>query len=89
MSNSKFTVGDLLRHLQYLNPEDELEFAGGLTFSRIKRFGDALHVLDFGEIQADLSEAFRKKNPHIQVAFVRNEGFAEGEAARTIYVSVL
>ncbi|MEG8233798.1 MULTISPECIES: hypothetical protein [Pseudomonas] len=88
MSDQKFTVGDLQYHLKNLNPDDELEFEGGLTFNRIKRRGDDLQVLEFSEAQAYLNEKFRKKNPHIQVAFVRDEGFAEGEVVREVDVSI-
>lgn len=88
MSDQKFTVGDLQYHLKNLNPDDELEFQGGLTFNRIKRRGDDLQVLEFSEAQAYLNEGFQKKNPHIQVAFVRDEGFAEGEVVREVDVSI-
>lgn len=61
MSEPKFTVGDLQFHLRNLNPDDELEFDGGLTFNRIKRRGDDLQVMEFCEPQAFLDEKFRKK----------------------------
>lgn len=88
MSEPKFTVGDLQFMLQNLNPDDELEFDGGLTFNRIKRRGDDLQVMEFCEPQAFLDEKFRKKNPHVQVAFIRDEGFEEGEMVRSVDVSI-
>ncbi|WP_323156911.1 hypothetical protein [Pseudomonas rhodesiae] len=88
MSEPKFTVGDLQYQLKNLNPDDELEFDGGLTFNRIKRRGDDLQVLEFCEPQAFLDEKFRKNNPHVQVAFIKDEGFEEGEVVRPVDVSI-
>ncbi|BCQ63158.1 hypothetical protein PBOI14_49080 [Pseudomonas sp. Boi14] len=88
MNEQKFTVGDLQRQLRNLDPEDELQFDGGVTFYRIKRRGDDLQVLEFCEPQAFLDDKFRKKNPHIQVAFVRVEAFDEGEMVQEMDVGI-
>ena len=88
MSDSEFTVGDLKRQLEQLNQDDILEFDGGLTFNRLKRRGDSLHVLEFCEPQADLDKDFRKENPHVQVAFIKVEPFEEGELVRSVDVSI-
>lgn len=88
MSDQKFTVGDLQDQLRNLNPDDELQFDGGVTFNRIKRRGEDLQVLEFCEPQAYLDEEFRKNNPHIQVAFVRAEAFDEGEMVQEVDVSI-
>lgn len=73
MSEYKFTVGDLKRQLESLDDSDVLEFAGGLTFYRIKRRGEKLQMLEFSEGQAYLDDGFRRLNPHIQVAFLKIE----------------
>lgn len=65
----EMTVGDLLRQLQGCDPNDRLLFDGGVTFNRLKRRGPDLMVLEFNEIQADLSPAFRKRHPNVLVAF--------------------
>lgn len=88
MSESGFTVGDLKRQLQFANDDDFLEFEGGLTFSRIKRRGDDLLVLEFGEVQAYLDEEFRERNPDVQVAFIKPEPFEEGQIIQEIDVSI-
>ncbi len=61
MNDDRFTVGDLQRQLRMLNPDDELQFDGGLTFSRIKRRGDDLPVMEFCEPQAYLDDSFRRE----------------------------
>ncbi len=88
MSEFEFTVGDLKRQLQGLDDDDELQFSGGLTFYRIKRRGDQLQVLEFGEPTAYLGDDFRKRNPHIQVAFVRLEPMEEGQLVQEVDVSI-
>ncbi len=66
-----FTIGDLRRELQGLSDDTKLSFDGGLTFGRLKRWGDEEFVLLFAEPQAYLSDAIKKKNPNLKVAFVR------------------
>ncbi|MBX3476684.1 MAG: hypothetical protein KF910_03700 [Brevundimonas sp.] len=73
----KFTVGDLRRHLSGYADDIELEFAGGVTFYRLKGWGDDGVVLEFNEMQADLSPETRKS---IKVAFCHSEPF-EGLAS--------
>ncbi|MEX5532044.1 hypothetical protein [Pseudomonas syringae] len=88
MSNSGITVGDLKRQLEFANNDDLLEFDGGLTFSRIKRRGDNLLVLEFGEPQAYLDDEFRQKNPHVKVAFIRFEPLSEGQIIQEVDISL-
>ncbi|MEA1030966.1 hypothetical protein T3A99_20580 [Pseudomonas sp. N-137] len=88
MSNFPFTVGDLQRQLQNLDPDDILEFQGGLTFNRIKRRGDDLQVLEFCEAQGFLEDKFKKSNPHVQVVFIKAEPFEEGELIQEIDVNI-
>lgn len=64
-----FTVGDLRRELDKIPDDHVLHFDGGVTFSRLKRCGDEEWVLIFGELQAELSNVFRKKHPRVKVAF--------------------
>lgn len=73
MTDTTFTVGDLRRELKGLSDDTKLSFDGGLTFGRLKRWGDDEFILLFSEPQADLDPKFRKKNPHVKVAFISNE----------------
>ena len=68
-----FTVGDLRRELQGLSDDTKLSFDGGLTFGRLKRWGDDEFVLLFAEPQAYLPDDFKKKNPNLKVAFIRTD----------------
>ncbi|RCL28581.1 hypothetical protein C6A77_05665 [Pseudomonas sp. AFG_SD02_1510_Pfu_092] len=88
MSDQTFTVGELKRRLQGIPDDDILEFDGGLTFNRIKRRGDDLVVLEFAEPQAYLDEDFRKRNPHVQVAFVSDSGPEDGEPVWSVDVGI-
>ncbi|MER8839320.1 hypothetical protein NKH86_11215 [Mesorhizobium sp. M0913] len=63
---SSFTVGDLREAIEGLPDTHELLFDGGLTFSRLKRWGDNSHVVIFRQVQAELYAKTRKT---IQVAF--------------------
>lgn len=74
MSDVSFTVGDLKRRLATWDDNTKLTFGGGVTFYRVKRCADDAVYIEWNEAQADLDDRFRKKNPHIQVAFVRPEG---------------
>ena len=70
MSDSEFTVGDLKRELAYLGDDTKLTFGGGLlNFYRIKSYEDEANV-EFNEPQGDLTAAFRKRNPHVKVAYI-------------------
>lgn len=88
MSNFPFTVGDLKRQLDRLDPDDILEFQGGLTFNRIKRRGDDLQVLEFCEAQAFLDDKFKKKNPNVQVVFIKAEPFEDGQLTQEVDINV-
>jgi hypothetical protein len=70
MSGSDFTVGDLRRQLAIWPDDTKLTFGGGLTFYRVKQWDDDEVFIEWGEAQADLNPAFRKRNPHIMVAFI-------------------
>ena len=71
--SDEFTVGDLRRQLEGIPDDHILHFDGGVTFSRLKRWGDTEWVLLFGELQADLMEGFRQENPDILVAFMKRD----------------
>jgi hypothetical protein len=70
MSATEYTVGDLRRLIQGLSDETRLSFGGGLTVYRAKRCADDEVYLEWNEPFADLYPQFRKRNPHIKVAFV-------------------
>lgn len=71
MSNDEFTVGDLRRHLAGYDDDTKLSFGGGLlTFYRLKPHDDDLVNIEFGEAQAYLDPQFKKRNPHIKVAYI-------------------
>lgn len=72
-----FTVGELRQHLSGLADETELSFDGGLTFGHLKRWGDDHFVLLFAEMQASLSEEFRKEHENILVSFCKPDTFEE------------
>lgn len=88
MSNFPFTVGDLQRQLKNLDPNDILEFQGGLTFNRIKRRGEDLQVLEFCEAQAFLDDEFKEKNSHIQAVFIKDEPFEDGQLAQEVDINI-
>ena len=73
MSENAITVGDLKRSLSGLPDDTKLTFAGGLTFYRVKRWGDDEVFIEFNEAQADLTPAFKKKNPQVKVAFISTD----------------
>lgn len=70
MSDYELTVGDLRRHLAGFDDDTVIDFAGGLTFYRVKRWGDDRAFIEFNEAQADLTPAFKQRNPQVKVAFI-------------------
>lgn len=73
MTDTTYTVGDLRRALQGLSDDTRLSFDGGLTFGRLKRWGDDEMVLLFAEPQGFLDDAFKKRNPGVKVVFMRTD----------------
>ncbi|OVG05727.1 hypothetical protein B5L75_20420 [Klebsiella pneumoniae] len=73
----KFTVGDLRHELSGLSDETELSFDGGLTFGRLKRWGDDHFVLLFAEPQAAVSADFKREHDNILVSFCKPDTFEE------------
>jgi len=73
MSDHAMTVGDLKSQLRGLTDDTKLSFAGGLTFYRLKRRADDEVFVEFNEPQADLTPAFKKRNPNVKVAFIATE----------------
>jgi hypothetical protein len=73
VSSITFTVGDLRQQLQGLSDSTKLSFDGGLTFGRLKRWGDDEFVLLFEQPQGALSESFKKRNPGVKVVFVKTD----------------
>jgi hypothetical protein len=51
----------------------KLSFDGHLTFGRLKRWSDNEYVLLFNEAQGFMDDAFKKKNPGVQVVFLRTD----------------
>ena len=88
MSTNYFTVGDLQHELKNLDPQDLIEFEGGLTFSRIKRRGEGLQVLEFCEPQGYLDDSFRRRNPQVLSVFIQAEPFAEGQMVQEVDVTI-
>jgi hypothetical protein len=70
MSDRILTVGELKSHLRGLSDDTVISFSGGLSFYRFKRWGDDEVILEFGEPQADLAPEFKRRNPHVKVAFI-------------------
>lgn len=69
-----FTVGDLVRDLKNIPSNAKLSFDGGLSFSQLhleRAHDDSIIevVIQFNEIQCDLTDIFRKQNTRIKVAF--------------------
>jgi len=83
MNEKTITVGELKSHLEHLNDDDELELPGGLTFYRIKQRGDDFYVLEVNEPFAYLSPSFKKKNPHVKVAFINTDDVEWDESGIT------
>jgi hypothetical protein len=88
MSGNEITVGELRRQLNGLSDDTKLTFAGGLTFYRIKRWGDDEVFIEFNEAQADLTPAFRKKNPQVKVAFISTDAVEWDENGITGSVNI-
>ena len=90
MIGNYFTVGDLRRQLEFCKDSDKLTFSGGLTFYRVKSYSDDDVNIEFNEAQAYLDENFRKKNPHIQVAFVDTDAtqWEEGGMVGSVDISI-
>lgn len=78
---SKFTVADLRAELDGMEDTDEISFSGGLTFSRFKRWGDDEFVMIFNEAEGYLGQSFKKRNPHVLVAFINNDYMDTSEAS--------
>lgn len=74
MSDRILTVGELKSHLQGLSDDTAVSFSGGLSFYRLKRWDDDEVILEFGEAQADLGPEFKRRNPHVKVAFIDMDG---------------
>jgi hypothetical protein len=70
MDESAMTVGELKRHLEGWPDDLKLSFSGRLTFYRLERWGDREVIVEFNEPQAHLTPEFRKRNPHVKVAFI-------------------
>ncbi len=70
MNENALTVGELKRLIKELAEDVTLTFPGGLTFSRLKRVANDEILIEFNEPQAYLSNSFRRRNPHVKVAFI-------------------
>ncbi len=79
-NNQTMTVGELRGALEGLPDDHLLSFSGDLTFYRLKRWNDNEHVVEFNEAQGDLSPGFKKRNPHVKVAFIGTD-FVDWDAS--------
>ena len=70
MSYEPITVGELKEQLANLNDSDKIHLPGKLSFYRLKRRADDEIFIEVNEPQAYLSGNFKKKNPHVKVAFI-------------------
>jgi hypothetical protein len=68
-----FTVADLKRELEGYDDNLQLSFDGGLTFGRLKQWGDNEVIVLFAEAQAYLDPEFKKMNPRLKVGFMVND----------------
>lgn len=67
---AEFTVGDLRQQLNGLHDDDEITFAGGLSFYRLKRVGDSAYFMEFNEAEGYRSDDLKKRNPGVKVVFM-------------------
>jgi len=79
MDDNAMTVGELKRRLAGLSDDTKISFSGGLEFYRFKNWGDDEVILEFNEPQGYLSDAFKKKNPHVKVVFINTDAAAMEE----------
>ncbi|MNL53424.1 hypothetical protein D3C87_1766700 [compost metagenome] len=70
MDAYELTVGELKQRLSVHSDDTKILFSGGLTFYRLKNWGDDEVVFEFNEAQAYLPDEFKKANPHVKVAFI-------------------
>ncbi len=70
MDAYELTIGELKERLSVYPDDTKILFSGGLTFYRLKNWGDDEVVFEFNEAQAALPDAFKKANPHVKVAFI-------------------
>jgi len=84
---SDFTVRDLKDQLANWPDDMELEFAGGMTFYRLKQRDKNMLQIEFSEPQVYLTEEFRKRQPEVFVAFFRPD--YSGEIAQEITIPEL
>jgi len=75
-----FTVEELRRALKGLDGDARLTFSGGLSFYRLKRWGDKEFVVEFNEPQGYLDEKFKARNPNVKVVFIRTDNIAWDES---------
>jgi len=86
MSESTMTVGELRRHLEGWPEDTKVSFSGRLAFYRLKRWGDHEVIVEFNEPQADLTPEFRKRNPHVKVAFIDDEATANADGSISVSI---
>lgn len=70
MEQESFTVGDLRDALERLSDDTNIEFGGGLTFYRFKRWGDKAVILEFNEPFGYRTEEFKRRNPNVKAVFI-------------------
>ena len=79
MSNESITAGELREQLSGLKDSDKIYLPGGLSFYRLNMVADDEFYIEPNEPQAYLSDAFKKRNPQVKVAFIKVDdvGFDE------------
>jgi len=85
---SEFTVGELRDQLKGIDANAKLSFAGGLTFYRIKHWGDNEFLIEFDEPEGYLSETFKKNNPGVKVVFMDVSDLDESSPVNAINIEV-
>ena len=90
MQGNGMTVGDLKRELRGFADDTKLNFAGGLTFYRVKRCSADDVFIEFDEPEGYLSPEFKKRNPNVKVVFIETENveWSKSGMSGTIDVSV-
>lgn len=86
MTESTMTVGDLRGQLEGWPDDAKVSFSGRLTFYRVRRWGDHEVIVEFNEPQADLTPEFKKRNPHVKVAFIDDESASDTDGSISVSV---
>lgn len=73
MSEDLMTVGDLKQKLEGLSDDTKISIAGNLSIYRFKRVANDEVFMEFNEAPGFLEDSFKKRNPNVQVVFIRTD----------------